>query len=302
MTSMDHIAFDSVFHVEIGYIKRGNFDKLKVGQREYNMTFISSFLLVCLLTTALGSPSFQVPEVFPQKESWNNEISGRIVGGSDADEAAFPYQVSLQINGNHFCGGSIIHQKWIMTAGHCLSGAQASKITVVVGTNDLTRGGTRYEAKRLVVHPNFSMAKITGDVALIELASAVTFSKSVSSIALPTSDITKAHTHVVVSGWGKKSVFGGVSPKLQYLNVKTVYQRFCSFLSNLVTEKNICTISKFGKGMCNGDSGSPVVAHGVQFGIVSWGLPCALGVPDVHTRVYSYVDWINGYVNAQEES
>lgn len=28
-------------------------------------------------------------------------------------------------------------------------------------------------------------------------------------------------------------------------------------------------------------------------GIVSWGVDCAYKYPDVNTRVYSFVDWIN---------
>lgn len=85
-----------------------------------------------------------------------------------------------------------------------------------------------------------------------------------------------------------------------------------------ITDKNICTISRIGNGVCHvsndylislflkdnkyissnlqGDSGGPLVANGVQIGVVSWGLPCALGAPDVYTRVYSYKDWIDGYV------
>ena len=50
------------------------------------------------------------------------------------------------------------------------------------------------------------MTKLTGDLALMELTGAITFSSLVSPIALPTSDITKTHTPVIASGWGKKSV------------------------------------------------------------------------------------------------
>lgn len=45
-------------------------------------------------------------------------LDGRIVGGYEVDIADFPYQVSLQ-RGGHFCGGSIIGEKWIITAAHC---------------------------------------------------------------------------------------------------------------------------------------------------------------------------------------
>lgn len=48
--------------------------------------------------------------------------TGRIVGGQTAQEGQFPYQVSLRANGNHFCGGSIVNEYWIVTAAHCLYG------------------------------------------------------------------------------------------------------------------------------------------------------------------------------------
>ena len=43
----------------------------------------------------------------------------RIVGGQQASEGEFPWQVSLQQYGRHFCGGSLISTKYVMTAAHC---------------------------------------------------------------------------------------------------------------------------------------------------------------------------------------
>lgn len=46
-------------------------------------------------------------------------LDGRIVGGTEMDITDAPYQVSLQRFNRHFCGGSIISNKWVLTAAHC---------------------------------------------------------------------------------------------------------------------------------------------------------------------------------------
>lgn len=47
------------------------------------------------------------------------QLDGRIVGGFEIDIRQAPWQVSLHTDGSHFCGGSIIGDKWVLTAAHC---------------------------------------------------------------------------------------------------------------------------------------------------------------------------------------
>ncbi|XP_037898704.1 lectizyme-like, partial [Glossina fuscipes] len=46
-------------------------------------------------------------------------LEGRIINGHEAEKGEAPFIVSLK-TGSHFCGGSIIAENWVLTAGHCL--------------------------------------------------------------------------------------------------------------------------------------------------------------------------------------
>jgi len=46
-----------------------------------------------------------------------------VVGGSDAAEGAWPWQLSHRNGGSHSCGSSLIRPNWSVTAAHCVGGA-----------------------------------------------------------------------------------------------------------------------------------------------------------------------------------
>lgn len=65
------------------------------------------------LSSACGyRPEFDGPHASPL-------ASSRIVGGSKALPGEWPWLVSVQTSTYHFCGGSIVHPWWVLSAAHC---------------------------------------------------------------------------------------------------------------------------------------------------------------------------------------
>ncbi|KAJ8969561.1 hypothetical protein NQ317_004748, partial [Molorchus minor] len=233
--------------------------------------------------------------VLPQRSV--PSLDGRIVGGQTANIANYPYQVSLQTNGNHFCGGSIISSTWILTAAHCMESIQANRVTVRAGSSSVSSGGQVVAVSRAISHPQYSSRNIDYDISLLQLASAINTGNA-RAISLPSAgNGPSAGSTCIITGWGATREGGGAPSTLQVVQVPVVSQANCrsAYGNSAITDRMFCAgvLGVGGKDACQGDSGGPAVVGGKLVGVVSWGNGCARpAYPGVYTNVANLRSWV----------
>ncbi|XP_062557835.1 transmembrane protease serine 9-like [Armigeres subalbatus] len=265
--------------------------------------------ILLLLTATLFACTFglSVEGLHPSRPWWNvRRSSGRVVGGYEVAVEDVPFQVSLSdVGSSHFCGGSLLSDRWVLTAGHCASSYQHN-LQVRVGSSRHASGGQLYKVRTVYRHPQYSAATTDYDFSLLELEETVTFSESCSPVDLPQKDDpVNAGTCLQVSGWGNTQNPAESSAVLRAANVPAVSQEECSQAYAMyggVTDRMVCAgYKQGGKDACQGDSGGPLVEGNTLVGVVSWGVGCAEpGYPGVYSRVAAVRDWVkevSGLIN-----
>ncbi|KAM9733549.1 transmembrane protease serine 4a isoform 1-T1 [Menidia menidia] len=227
----------------------------------------------------------------------------RVVGGTDASIEDWPWQVSLQRDGQHKCGGSLVSPSWVVTAAHCFTGSNRAltRWRVVSGRTFISPIGGSY-VDRVVLNGDYDAEKNDYDIALMRLSSPIRVGVSQKPICLPPQPFgLSAGASMVVTGWGYLEENGNVSPSLQKGRIPLISQSKCSSPSiygSYVTPRMICAGFLEGKvDACQGDSGGPLVHFASSqwnlVGVVSWGVGCAReNKPGVYCNVEEMLGWI----------
>ncbi|KAL9692055.1 hypothetical protein quinque_015955 [Culex quinquefasciatus] len=227
-----------------------------------------------------------------------NPFRTKIVGGFPADITDIPYQASLHRYGAHFCGGSKISDKWILTAAHCTMDEPAPEAYAVrVGSTDRNQGGLLAAVKTIIQHPDYDRDSWQYDFTLLELTEKLPLGKSVQPI-----ELTQLEPEVgqlcLVSGWGATLTTEESDELLRAVTVPVINRDACAEAYEdfqRVTLSMICAgdLEHGGVDACFGDSGGPIVADGVLVGVVSWGKGCAQPrAVGVYSNVAVVRDWI----------
>ncbi|OWK06165.1 hypothetical protein Celaphus_00012883, partial [Cervus elaphus hippelaphus] len=189
--------------------------------------------------------------------------SPRIVGGNTSSLAQWPWQASLQFQGYHLCGGSVITPLWVVTAAHFLL--------------------TSWWGGILISHRPLS--------------------KMTQPVCLPNSEENFPDGKLCwTSGWGATEDGGDASPVLNHAAVPLISNKVCNHrdvYGGIISPSMLCAgYLKGGVDSCQGDSGGPLVCQERRVwklvGATSFGIGCAeVNKPGVYTRITSFLDWIH---------
>jgi len=224
----------------------------------------------------------------------------RIVGGDEAAPHSWPWLISFQKNGNHFCGGTLIGPRHVLTAAHCIL-SDPQGLTIVAGLHDqkqhVAGRAQRVQVQQIFKHEQYNTQTNQHDVAILKLASPVVLNDYVNIACLPSAGTEPAvKSPVMIAGWGTTS-FQGTSPS-RLLQAKVEIMKDCSMYNGFSDKSQICAGHPlYAKDSCQGDSGGPLMyeknGQWHLSGAVSYGNGCAFkDFPGVYARVSYYLPWI----------
>ncbi|KAJ8922188.1 hypothetical protein NQ315_004123 [Exocentrus adspersus] len=248
----------------------------------------------------------------------------KIVGGENAEKGEFPWLVSITRRGGHFCGGTVINNRFILTAGHCLCTGigqdilKPGNIKITVSQHDLTQKESdayQMDIKAISLHPGYICNKPKDDIAILELDQELQWSETVLPACLPVASGHHKHSKfdnilATVAGWGwmsEKNSKGGRANRLQKARVNVIETEKCRSWykaqgkKTKIQETQLCAgHEQGGIDACWADSGGPLMVKTegqsnqlMVVGVVSTGIGCARPqLPGIYTRVSEYIPWI----------
>jgi len=269
-------------------------------------------------TTTTSKPSI--------KCGMSGQSSTRIVNGQAAKVGAWPWATILGRRSSSRgiivnCGGTLIHEEYVLSAAHCFKTSGKAGIARF-GDLDIrtSNEGAQHEdidIQRVILHPEYNSTTLKNDIALVKLSRPVTYRFGVGPACLPDQDdkfvpnspsdpLANLESKPFIIGWGSTGSNEPTEPVLRQaevplVDISTCKQNYQPVRNIDIGKTQICA-GLGNKDTCSGDSGGPMLTNQLKGGIDTWfvigitsfGVKCAdPEFPGVYTRVDQYLDWIN---------
>lgn len=254
--------------------------------------------------------------------SINLNAQSRIVNGDIIDITEVPWQIAIkEVNQigefYHVCGGSIINNEWIITAGHCINSSNTYWIHAGVTDQTDISAGQLILVDQVIVHPTHSTSGLGVDMALLHLSEPLCFNESVQPIEYATPQNTtltdvSPETPALLTGWGfteeqvTSDLLRGITiPIIDLADAFYLYHggendNSCRYFGLQPSDERIAFFGDNGKAPDSGDSGGPAVIfindEPILVGAFSFGgCPREL-FPSFYSNIREYSDFITNNI------
>ena len=184
-----------------------------------------------------GNQWFQNPVPSP--------IQARIFDGEAAVRSSWPWIVSLSdpwSSSQKFCGGQIVTDEWILTAGHCCEGEGINDIRVNIGDHLYQEGDEKsyLEIQKFLIHPDYRSGQYSSypyDFCMVQTKEKMIIDGVKTQVACFPDAEAHADSNQAqcwTAGWGKvSSWYGSVPLQLGCYKLRRHYESY-KFLRNFL--------------------------------------------------------------------